>query len=126
MATSNAIINFQNGDMQLTFGNMALELNIFHLSNKDELAEDEERKSEEVCLSGTDVGKHSAQKLQKELTKSQEAVNEGSATFVTLHVSSIPPAPPENRMLNTKEQKLNSIAANHTGTKEELPFLDPL
>ena len=34
MATSNANINFRNGVMQLTFGNMTLELNIFHLSNK--------------------------------------------------------------------------------------------
>ena len=32
LATSNAIINYQNGVMQLTFGNMTLELNIFHLS----------------------------------------------------------------------------------------------
>ena len=34
LATTNAIINFRNGVMQLTFGNMTLELNIFHLSNK--------------------------------------------------------------------------------------------
>ena len=33
-ATSNAIINFWNGVMQLTFGNMTLELNIFHLGSK--------------------------------------------------------------------------------------------
>ena len=32
LATSNAIINCRNGVMQLTFGNMTLELNIFHLS----------------------------------------------------------------------------------------------
>ena len=30
LATSNAIINCWNGVMQLTFGNMTLELNIFH------------------------------------------------------------------------------------------------
>ena len=60
LATYNAIINFRNGVMQLTFGNMTLELNIFHLSNKHHLAEDEEQKSDEVCLSGTSVGKHSA------------------------------------------------------------------
>ena len=42
LATSNAIINCRNGVMQLTFGNMTLELNIFHLSNKDKLARDEE------------------------------------------------------------------------------------
>ena len=63
LATSNAIINCWNGVMQLTFGNMTLKLNIFHLSNKDKPVEDEEQKSEEVCLSGTGVGKYSAQKL---------------------------------------------------------------
>ena len=34
LATSNAITNFRNRVMQLTFGNMTLELNIFHLSKK--------------------------------------------------------------------------------------------
>ena len=34
LATSNAIINCLNGVMQFTFGNMTLELNIFHLSKK--------------------------------------------------------------------------------------------
>ena len=58
-ATSSAIINFRNGVMQLTFGNMTLELNIFHLSNKHKSAKDEEQKSDEAGLSGTSVGKHS-------------------------------------------------------------------
>ena len=124
-ATSNAIINCRNGVMHLTFGNMTLELNIFNLSNKDMLAEDEEQKAEEVCLSGTGEGKHSAQKLQEELTKNQEAVNEGSTASVTLPTSVIPPAPPESRMLNTKEQKLDSNAANHTASKEVLLLLNP-
>ena len=39
-ATSNAIINFWNGVMQLTFGNMTLELNIFHLSSKHKSMEE--------------------------------------------------------------------------------------
>ena len=34
LAISNAIINCRNGVMQLTFGNMTLELNIFHLSKR--------------------------------------------------------------------------------------------
>ena len=34
LATSNAIINCRNGVMQLTFGNMTLELNIFYLCKK--------------------------------------------------------------------------------------------
>ena len=39
LATSNAIINCRNGVMQLTFGNMTLELNIFHLSKEEGLEE---------------------------------------------------------------------------------------
>ena len=42
LATSNVIINYRNGVMQLSFGNMTLELNIFHLSNKHKSVEDEE------------------------------------------------------------------------------------
>ena len=35
--------------MQLTFGNMTLELNIFHLSNKHKLVEDDNQGTDEVC-----------------------------------------------------------------------------
>ena len=51
LATSNAIINCQNGVMQLTFENMTLELNIFHLRKKHMHAEEEG--PEEVCLIDT-------------------------------------------------------------------------
>ena len=51
LATSNVIINFQNGVMQLTFGNMTLELNIFHLSKKHKHLV--EKDPEEVCLIDT-------------------------------------------------------------------------
>ena len=51
MATSNAIINFRNGVMQLTFGNMTLELNIFHLSKKH--TQPMEDVQEEVCIIDT-------------------------------------------------------------------------
>ena len=47
LATSNAIINCRNGVMQLTFGNMTLELNIFHLSKKH--IHQKEDDGEEVC-----------------------------------------------------------------------------
>ena len=51
LATLNAILNFQNGVMQLTFGNMTLELNIFHLSKKHmQPVEDD---CEEVCIIDT-------------------------------------------------------------------------
>ena len=49
LATANAIINCRNGVMQLTFGNMTLELNIFHLSNKHKLVENGNQRTDEVC-----------------------------------------------------------------------------
>ena len=51
LATSNAIINFRNGVMQLAFGNMTLDLNIFHLSKKN--MHRMEEGPEEVCLIDT-------------------------------------------------------------------------
>ena len=42
LATSNAIINYRNGLMQLTFHNMTLELNIFYMSKKPITLEEEE------------------------------------------------------------------------------------
>ena len=51
LATSNAIINFQNGVMQLIFRNMTLELNIFHLSKKH--MQSVEEGLEEACIIDT-------------------------------------------------------------------------
>ena len=48
LATSNAIINCRNGFMQLTFGNMTLELNIFHLSKRHMQPMKDD--CEEVCI----------------------------------------------------------------------------
>ena len=51
LATSNAIINCRNRFMQLTFGNMTLELNIFHLSKKH--MQPAEEGLEEICIIDT-------------------------------------------------------------------------
>ncbi|RVW66376.1 hypothetical protein CK203_066002 [Vitis vinifera] len=48
LATSNAIVNCRNGVMQLTFGNMTLELNIFHLCKRHLHPEEEEGFEEET------------------------------------------------------------------------------
>ena len=53
LATSNAIIKCRNRVVQLTFGNMTLELNIFHLSKKHVHLEEEDL--EQVCLIDTIV-----------------------------------------------------------------------
>ncbi|RVW94091.1 hypothetical protein CK203_038169 [Vitis vinifera] len=57
LATSNAIINCRNGLMQLTFGNMTLDLNIFYMSKKQTTPEEEEG-PEELCIIDTLVEEH--------------------------------------------------------------------
>ena len=125
LATSNAIINCWNGVMQLTFGNMTLELNIFHLSNKLKSIEDEEQEVDEVCMSGTGVGKHSANKLQEEWLKNNEPINEEPTASVTPPASLIPPATLESRIPHTKELSMKATAAHLTAGVKELLLLDP-
>ena len=50
LATTNALINCRNGLMQLSFGNMTLELNIFHLCKQ--LGSSDYDEQEVVCLIG--------------------------------------------------------------------------
>ncbi|KAL6346943.1 hypothetical protein AAG906_006003 [Vitis piasezkii] len=57
LATSNAIINCRNGLMQLTFGNMTLDLNIFYMSKK-QITPEEEEGPEEVCIIDNLVEEH--------------------------------------------------------------------
>ena len=49
--------------MQLTFGNMTLELNIFHLNNKQKLLENENPITDEVVSNGQYAGRQSVQEL---------------------------------------------------------------
>ena len=94
LVTSNAIINFRNEIMQLTFGNMTLELNIFHLSSNH--ANPEEERLEEVCLISTNVEEHCTRKLQGELMESLEEFDEELSTPpITLETPLIPLAPPD-------------------------------
>ena len=89
LATGNAIINFRNGVMQLTFSNMTLELNIFHLSNKHRQMENDKQGTDEVCSVNPNAGKPNVSKLQ-ELAKENEAVHwelSASATPVEQLVS---------------------------------------
>ncbi|RVW87035.1 Retrovirus-related Pol polyprotein from transposon 297 [Vitis vinifera] len=76
LATSNAIINCRNGVMQLTFGNMTLELNIFHLC-KRHLHPEEEEGLEEVCLINTLVEEHCDKNLEESLNESLGVLEEG-------------------------------------------------
>ena len=79
LATSNAVINCMNGVMQLTFGNMTLELNIFHLSKKH--MQPEEDVPEEACIIDTILEEQDDQQsmldiLDEELTECVEEQEE--------------------------------------------------
>ena len=52
-----------------TFGNMTLELNIFHMS-KNLITPEEEEGSEEVCIIDTLVKEHCNQNMQDKLNES--------------------------------------------------------
>ncbi|RVW61607.1 hypothetical protein CK203_065397 [Vitis vinifera] len=64
LATSNAIINCRNGLMQLTFGNMTLDLNIFYMSKK-QITPEEEEGPEELCFSESPIGLATLQSWRK-------------------------------------------------------------
>ena len=124
LASSNAIINFRNGVMQLTFGNMTLELNIFHLSNKYK-QEDERQEVDEVCSNGLSAGNPNAHKLQVELVKKNEAIGGEWTALVTPAEPMICPVSPSEKKLNTKEPSMEAYAAHITVGVKELLLLDP-
>ena len=64
LATANAIINCRNGIMQLTFGDMTLELNIFHLNDNPKLLETENHSTDEVVSIDQCAGKKGVQVMQ--------------------------------------------------------------
>ena len=122
LATANAIINCRNGVMQLNFGNMTLELNIFHLNNKHGLPEDENQMTDEVGSNGQHAGKLSVQELQG-------IVSQGAASVLEL-----PSEPTVGQLLNspfisedqvTNGKTNNKETAQATTGFEEIILLDP-
>ena len=69
LATSNAIINCRNGVMQLTFGNMTLELNILYLGKRHMHSEEDD--FEEVCILDTIMEEQANQQQEQEILTSE-------------------------------------------------------
>ena len=122
LATANAIINCQNGVMQLTFGNMTLELNIFHLNNKHNQGETENQVTGEVCSFGQNARKLTVQELK-------EIANQGEAGVLVL-----PSIATLGQLLNSESTSGNKsnhgksnikAAAQATAGVEELLLIDP-
>ena len=123
LATANEIINCQNGVMLLTFGNMTLELNIFHLSNKIKLVENDNQWTDEVCSIDPNEEKPNDQKFQ-ELVKENEAISGGLNALVTPAESMISPKAPNEKKFNKNGLSKKAEAQATAGVKEIL-LLDP-
>ena len=118
LATANAIINCRNGVMQLTFGNMTLELNIFHLNHKHKPVEGDKEGSDEVCSIGQDARK-------QEVNDLQELAYQGwklSSVITTEQLVS--PKSPSDEKINTERSSIKAVAQAIAGVKELL-LLDP-
>ena len=122
LATANAIINCRNGVMQLTFGNMTLELNIFHLNNKHRLPEDENQMTDEVGSIGQHARKLSVQELQGIASQGEE------------EVLVFPSVPTAGQLLSSNSISENQVNSGKSNTKdsaqattgvEEIILLDP-
>ena len=122
LATANTIINCRNGVMQLTFGNMTLELNIFHLNNKHKLEETENQVTDEVCSVGQNAEKLNVQELQ-------EIANQGEAEVLVLPSVSTP-----GQLLSSNSFSENQVNNGKSNTKastqatvgvEEILLFDP-
>ena len=123
LATANAIINCRNGVMQLNFGNMTLELNIFHLNHKHRPVEGEKEGSEEVCSIGQHVGKPKVHKLQ-ELANQDEAVVWELPSGTTAEKLVSPKSPSEKEKISHGKSNIKALAQATAGV-EELLLLDP-
>ena len=84
LATANAIINCRNGIMQLTFGDMTLELNIFNLNDNPKLLETENPITDEVVSIDQCAGKKGAQEKQGVISLG----NEGELVLQTTPIAS--------------------------------------
>ena len=123
LATTNAIINCRNGIMQLTFGDMTLELNIFHLNNNPKLLETENPITDEVVSIDQCAGKKGAQEMQG-------VINKGDKGELVL-----PTTPTASQLLNPTsipEEQFDIWPPNimepaqATAWVEEIILLDPL
>ena len=122
LATSNAIINCRNGVMQLTFRNMTLELNIFHLSKKHMQSVEED--TEEVCLIDTMLEDQTEQQqLQEALTEDLATLSEELLETLEICVVQGPWRRKEEvlPLLAEEDKKQEDISDSHMPELKPLP-----
>ena len=122
LATANAIINCRNGVMLLTFGNMTLELNIFHLSHKQKSLEGEMEGNDEACSVDQSSGKPNVQALQG-------IANQGEAGIwvlpsIAIAENLVSPNSISEKQINRGKSNIKAAAQTTAGV-EEILLLDP-
>ena len=122
LATANAIINFRNGVMQLTFGNMTLELNIFHLNHKHKPVEGDKEGSDEVCSVGQNAGKPNVHELQEIANQGETVVWELPSVVTAEQLLSSKST--SEKKIDKEESSTNAMVQTTAGVKELL-LLDP-
>ena len=122
LAIANTIINFRNGVMQLTFGNMTLELNIFHLSHKHNPGEGDKEGSDEVCSIGQNSRKPNVHKLQELANKSEAVICELSSVIAVEQLVS--PKSTNEKKVNKEGSSIKVVVQATAGVKD-LHLLDP-
>ena len=96
---------------------MTLELNIFHLSNKHKLVEEDKQGANEVCSIGQNAGKPNTPKVQAELVKEGEAVDWELAASVTPAEPMVSPTSPSGKKFDKKEPSMKAAAQATAGVK---------
>ena len=122
LATANAIINCRNGVMQLTFGNMTLELNIFHFSHNQKSLEGEMEGNDEVCSVDQNSGKPNVHELQGIANQGEAGVRKLPSVATVENLVS-PNSTSEKQSNNGKSHIKTSAQA--TAGVEEILLLDP-
>ena len=123
LATANAIINCRNGVLQLTFGNMTLELNIFHLSHKHKSLEGEMEGNNEVCSVDQSSGKPNVHELQEIANQGEAVVWELPSVLTAEQLLSSKST--SEKEINNEESSIKAVAQTTAGVEEPL-LLDPL
>ena len=122
LATANAIINFRNGVMQLTFGNMTLELNIFHLSHKQKSLEDEMEGNDEVCSVDQNAERPNIHELKGIANQGETAVRKLPSVATANNL--VNPNSISKKQINNGKSNIKAAAQTTAGV-EEILLLDP-
>ena len=123
LATANAIIDCRNGVMQLTFGNMTLELNIFHLSHKHKSLEGEMDGNNEVYSVDQSSGKPNIHELQGIANQGETGVRKLPSVATAENLVS--PNSTSEKQINNGKSNIKTSAQATAGVQELLHFDPP-